>query len=430
MKHALYAMLTLLSFAGAVHAGDPQAALSETASAPIPAIGTEMRLAQDRLIVGAGQGDATLLFSLDPVTLELLDQAQMPDSLLAMAARDDLDRVAILSLGGTGTVTLDMLDASLRPLASTILGPLENPALSLTAEGRVVISARAGGEYLQVIDADGKTRLPLPKIYEATQPLSGAWVSGGMAYFNAATEMRLSAVDLTSGISYSDYHTFFKDGRAIQPFAVAPLLADRVCRHPNPTEFIVADDERRVITLLRVNDATGSLIPTSEAMVAPREAHDPAAPGGMLVASSCNGAAIWVAARQGNSLTQLSAVREGDRLEQVGTARLAGPPVRMVLKWDGLSGWVLLRDQPVVTRFELIQAEPPPLPGDSSVREFQRLLSERGYPVGTIDGIIGERTRRAGSLLTHQTGVTLNFENTRGLEAAIETLRDMPPQKK
>ena len=90
---------------------------------------------------------------------------------------------------------------------------------------------------------------------------------------------------------------------------------------------------------------------------------------------------------------------------------------------------MLLRDSPQLLRFALSQGEPPPLPGRDDVRELQRLLSEKGYSVGAVDGVIGDRTLRATSLVGRSTGQKLDIRTQQGIAATVDTLKNLPASK-
>ncbi len=403
-------------------AGEPQPALSEASSAELPISGKMMGIAADGLVVAADDGDGGRLMLLGLETLTIKASTRLDAPILALAVREDQNGAAVLT-GHNGVVALHHFGQGLERLRTTMLGRLDGPALSLTAEGRAVVAARDGDVRFSVYDAEG---LPIVQraVYEAGQPLAGAWVVGDVAYFNAANGMRLSAADLVTGASYSDYQIYFKDGRTVLPFSVAPLLADRSCRGEFQTEFLLADAELGLLTLLRADTDRSILRQVAEASVNTRET---VANGGPVrIASSCNGAAVWLMGATSRILSQFSIVREGDRLEQVGAIPLSGPVAALALDWNGKSGWVLLRDQPQIIRFELSQREPPPLPGDDAVRELQRLLSERGFPVGAVDGVIGDRTRRATSLIGRSTGRILDIRTQDGVSQAIEILKEVP----
>lgn len=403
-------------------AGEPQPALSEARSAGLPISGKMMGIAADGLVVAADDGDGAKLMLLDLESLTIKATTRLNAPILALAVREDQSGAALLT-GQNGVVALHRFGQGLQLLRTTALGRLDGPALSLTAEGRAVVTARDGDVKFALYDAEGLPTVQRP-VYEAGQALAGAWVVGDVAYFNAATGMRLSAADLVTGVSYSDYQVYFKDGRTAIPFSVAPLLADRSCRGEYQTEFLLADAEVGTLTLLRADTDRSILRQIAEASVNTRETVANA--GAVLIASSCNGAAVWLVGATSRMLSQFSIVREGDRLEQVGAIPLSGPVAALTLDWSGKSGWVLLRDQPQVIRFELSQREPPPLPGDDAVRELQRLLSERGFPVGAVDGVIGDRTRRATSLIGLSTGRILDIRTQEGVTQAIEILKEVP----
>lgn len=425
MRHLALILLTLMPVPDAF-AADLQGALSETNSADLPVAGKLMALARDGLAIAADDGDAGLVMLLDPLTLQVRARAGLDAPVLALAARDDRDGLAVLT-GRDGLVTLHRLDAGLRRQGMVSLGRLDQPGLSLTADGRSVVAARAGDLSFAVFDAAGRPDDDMRKTYEAAQPLAGAWVADDVAYFNAAAEMRISAANLDSGISYSEYQIYYKDGRSLQPFSVAPLLADRQCRAGYETEFLLAHADPGLITLLRADAERTILRQVAESAVDTREPSRDR--GAVRIASSCNGAAVWLAGAGSSTLSQFSVVREGDRLEQVGTAPLPGPAAALALNWDGESGWVLLRDRPMVIRFELSRGEPPPLPGNDAVRELQRLLSERGYPVGAVDGVIGDRTRRAATLIGRSIDRRLDLRTEQGLNEAIKTISELPASR-
>lgn len=426
MKRPFPLMLAVALLTGPGIAAEPQAALTQVADVALPAAGQAILRAGDVLIVAAGEA----LISLDPTSLTETGRLALTDLPLALAGRDDLDRIGLVTGTPDGRGQLALFDTGLRPMVAQPVPTGDAPRLSLTRSGQAVLALREPGDALHVHGSDAR-REKMPPLYEASGGLAGAWLSGRVIYLNAATEMRLMAVDLDSGVAYSDYSTSYRDGRAVMPFVVSPLLADRDCRRDGLNEFLVGDPQRHAVTLIRVDAASRSLLPVAEAGV---ETGTPAgrADDGMMIAASCNGLAVWVASQSGTRLKQLSIVRTGDgkdRLEEVGRVTLPSPPAAIVLDQFGSVGWIVLRDSPRILRFELDSGdELMPLPGDTTVRELQRLLTEKGYPVGAIDGILGERTRRATGLIADQTGLNteININSPAGLSSAIETLRTAP----
>lgn len=419
------ALILLLSLSAPAMAAEPQPALSQTDTGSLPVAGKALAMSGDGLVVAADEQDAGRLLLLDPISLRIMADVALDAPVQALAARDDLPGAVVLT-GRDGAVTLRRFGAGLAALGRVPLGRLDQPAVSLTAGGEVVIAAWGGDSYAMVVGADDQPA-PVGASYETSRPLSAAWIAGNVAYFNAATDMRLSAINRETGTSYSEYQVSFKDGRSVLPFSVAPLLADRACRDAYQTEFLLGDAELGLLTLLRADAERGILRQIAEASIDTREPLG--SRGAVRIASSCNGAAVWLAGASSHTLSQFSVVREGERLEQVGTAALPGPAAALALDWDGKSGWVLLRDSPQLLRFALSQGEPPPLPGRDDVRELQRLLSEKGYSVGAVDGVIGDRTLRATSLVGRSTGQKLDIRTQQGIAATVDTLKNLPASK-
>ena len=65
--------------------------------------------------------------------------------------------------------------------------------------------------------------------------------------------------------------------------------------------------------------------------------------------------------------------------------------------------------------------------GNESVRELQRLLTEMGYSVGSIDGLIGANTLKALELVEDRYLVKLDARNN--LETSIDNLRKVIHKK-
>jgi hypothetical protein len=146
-----------------------------------------------------------------------------------------------------------------------------------------------------------------------------------------------------------------------------------------------------------------------------------------LIDSDLEGKTILVGSKYSAKLVLFS--RNGSALERIREFELRAEPIELDVSDNGSTALVLHKDDTVVT---LITSNADGQTSKSvidvtkseSVRELQRtLLNEFGFPVGAIDGMIGEKTRSAALAIERKYGVKLDLSDVDGTVIILRQLR-------
>jgi hypothetical protein len=101
----------------------------------------------------------------------------------------------------------------------------------------------------------------------------------------------------------------------------------------------------------------------------------------------------------------------GAALERIGELEINGPPTSIAVSGDGEVAVVAVANSPELSIFS---SGPVLIPGDAGakIRLLQRLLSEIGLDVGSIDGVPGQATVHAINVFNLYTSNSVNLNNT------------------
>lgn len=439
----------------------PVGTLALVATAPL-AITPEKLVLSDGSAFVIGQSDDGRGHVLVLAADTLATTVDRPVDIVPQDIAVSADGRTVFVIGTDGTETrLAIFDRKLDPVAGLAIGDLVDfPSISVTAAdvGRLVVGGvqtdRSDPKLfsVDVSDPANPTRTePMPGA-PARHGVTAAWYSQSdeTVFLNVAGEAVLLAVDEPTGRTLSDISFVLKSGRGIEPFSTLALLSDRPCREAADPSFLISDAGRDRLILAGYDPYFRSL--DLQAEVEPRlrivpgskpvswEGTDILQPSG-LVASSCDQSVVWLGNRYSDEIIQFAVNPDVVSLEKVGTIDLPAPPTGLAVSEDGSFALAILQTDKVAMRFASVveaagAAEPGvdlstattrtvtrglTLIGDPTVRELQRLLIDRGYPVGSIDGMIGPNTSRAAAQYSAQTGTELDIEND--LEGALRAIR-------
>ena len=142
-----------------------------------------------------------------------------------------------------------------------------------------------------------------------------------------------------------------------------------------------------------------------------------------LLGSSCDMGVVWISDLNALEIEQFAVNPDLKTLEKVGEIPLSNNPGGLAISTTGNTAYVISGQPWAITRYGSGGNE---VSGTDSARALQRLLTERGYPVGVIDGRIGDKTLAAIERFQEQNKVSLDLQGD--LEGALETLQNTPMQ--
>ncbi|MBW4709968.1 peptidoglycan-binding protein [Roseobacter sp. YSTF-M11] len=390
-------------------------------------------------VLGTNSAGVDVIELRDAETLEAITSAPMDiqvDDILV-----DTRGKALYVLGNDGSSTqLKVLDPKLNRMAGlSIKSRLGYPTLSATSEGLLIISGIRtdfSDGFVGAVDvrnpAEPQTRRD---IYsgEARRGASGGWfdADAGALFMNAAWDARLFAIATGKSYVMSEFGVQTASGELSDPYAVTARMSTEDCRAGGATSFLIADMSREVLALVDYNAPFQSLDTQSfvEFNLAPTRARTETLPGtntrqqAGVISASCDQAVIFLGSRTSYEVAQFARNKFLSSLERVGTIRLPGRPVDIDVSDAGDFALAVSAENRAIMRFgtQSNGGGATRIIGDADVRQLQRILTEAGLPVGSIDGIIGANTLRAVDLAERKFGVQLDAE--RDIKQTVETLK-------
>jgi len=253
----------------------------------------------------------------------------------------------------------------------------------------------------------------------------------GAIFLNASWDSRVAVVATGKSYVMGEFRVETSSGTLSEPYAVAAQMRRDPCRKEQPTNFLVADMTRSVLSLVEFDESFQSLdlLSVVEFNLAQSGRALDRMPGTSmpqpsgLISASCDQSAIFLGSRTSSELAQFARNNDLASLERVGTVRLPARPVAIAVDPSSEFAVVVSADNRAVMRLSNKKAAVPNerVIGDADVRELQRTLTEIGIPVGSIDGIIGARTKRAVDLAERKFGVELDTGTD--IKESVKTLR-------
>ncbi|MFZ5961382.1 peptidoglycan-binding domain-containing protein [Thalassococcus sp. BH17M4-6] len=393
----------------------------------------------DAYVLGTNAAGASVIELRDGQTLQALTSVT-----LKMAADDlaiDPRGRAVYAIVNDGKSSyVAVFDRKLERIGGLNLRRLlQYAVLSATPDDFLTIGALrtdSSDGFFGVVDVNDPTDPQFRQSYRASDAwrgVTGAWFDAQnlTLFANAAWDSRLQAISVGKERILSEVSEESASKTARQPYATFPLLGNLPCRSGRGTSFLVADMGLQVLSLVDYNDLFQSLDPQSTVSfsLAPTRAISPVLPGtnmrepAGLVSASCDQSVILVGSRLSFEIDQFARNDGLSILELVGTVTLPFLPSDLDVSEDGSYALATSARDNSLLRLAATDGGSGSVRiiGDPDVRELQRLLTEIGLPVGSIDGLVGANTLRATALAEKQLGIQLDPQND--LQGSIDLLR-------
>lgn len=375
----------------------------------------------------------------DAQTLELLQERKVKAEITDIVADQKTGDVYAIGTAG-GATRFQVMDSRLNPLGSAVIKPiLAQPSLTTSSRGLVAVSGIDGPDaegFFAAVDVSKPERPVLREEFfslNARRGVLNGWLvpEQGTIFLNTSWDSRLAAVATGKSYLMSEFSVETASGSLSEPYAISAAVEDELCRNGAPTSFLVADMSRNVLSLVDFDASFQSLdllsvvefnLPQSGPALPVWEGTLIREPSG-VIASACDQSVILLGSTTSNQVAQFARNANLATLERVGTVRLPGRPTAIAVDEFARFAIVVSAENRAVMRLSN-QTDQTPIErviGDPEVRELQRTLTEIGIPVGSIDGILGAKTKRAVDLANKK--YNLDIDADRELQEAVETLK-------
>ena len=423
--------------------------LNQTVDLPIAPTGVVVQ-DQSTYVIGDADGVYQIL-QLDSDTMEIVGTRNLQftpnDFILSydgkeiyiIGKRDDYSELVILG-------------SSLELIGHTSLSrPIAYPKLSLTKKDALVIAGMATrkneGGVIIVNVAEPSLPFEVEGTFPealSTLPVTGAWLGNSeepVLYLSAGTFPALVAYfgNLKRGFGTRSFteeaSSYLTDADTKQPISlkVRAMMKQGICRKKvKQDSFLVASPGTNSLYLLLFDKKFRSLdvvarTPTSSLTFSgvdqEKYINSEIPVPSILLDSSCDFGVIWLGNRYSSVIKQFTFNREIQSFEKIGEIRLPVPASALVIDKTGKAAVAISTSAKTISRFHSGSGE---VLGTEARRKLQRLLVERGYLIGAIDGLIGEKTIGALKLLENNNKIALDIN--RDLEGAIKAIEGIPTE--
>lgn len=449
LRAILFSLLLGLAFGSVPALADvgfvPSGTLVSSLTRKLPVDPDKVVIAGDKAYVIGTSPDGGEILKLDAATLEIQGARALPFAAGDMAVGFTGKFLYVIG-NHDGETALVVLGEDLDTLGRLVTPALvASPSLSL-AEDNVLIVAGiltdATDGTVVAIDVTDETDpflvpdlLPLDISYIGS---TGAWLDNGpqrTVFLNIGVLSSLVAfgVGEKGSTEYSEIN-FGDDDGIDEPLTTLAQMPRRLCRGDGTeASFLIADGESETLLLAAFDplfkslDVLGSI--RTSLSVAPGARHR-TLPGTdipeptSLLASSCDQGVVWVGNLNSREIEQFAVNPRLLSFEKVGEFRLPGRPSGLAISETGGFGLVVSGEDHTITLF---QSGDGGIIGSAAGRELQRLLTERGYSVGAIDGLVGARTLSAVSRFEGRNDVELDINGD--LEGALQIIQSTPAER-
>ena len=390
-------------------------------------------------VLGANAGGNSVIELRDATTLALIDSRAVDVVIEDLIA--DPDGSALYAIGTNGTETrFQVLDPKLGALGGVTVPRIGHPSLTIGADKLVAVSG-IRTEFADGFFAAVNVRAPRkPALREdfyagdARRGVLNGWLDPqfGAMFLNVSWDSRLLAVAAGKSYLMSEFRVETASGSLSEPYAITAKLGPNTCRQDQSASFLVADMSRNVLSLVDFDEGFQSLdvlsfvefdLAPTRAILGRLEGTNMREPSG-LVSAACDQSVIFVGSKTSTEVAQFARNDALNTLERVGTLRLPGRPSDLAVAASGDFAVAVSAENRAIIRFGNAAdgGTGTRIIGNADVRELQRTLTEIGFPVGSIDGIIGEKTLWALDLAERRLGVDLNpNQNAAELVQILET---------
>lgn len=424
----------------------PIGTLVENATESLPLSPSRVvALDEDIYVVGTA-GDVDQILHLDSTTLEVLDTFEL--SFLPTDAIVSFDGQFLYLVGERdGAAQFLILSRTLEEQGSLEgLEAIAHPSLSEAQNGVLVVGGMQPGKHYGVLFAVDVSDPAAPAVIPDLLPddynlfgVAGAWMDNRdekTVFLNTALSPALVAFGIgeKGTTEYADISFDDKSGIA-EPLRVLAFMPGRLCRSDEISKqasFLMSSALNRTLFLATFDPYFASLDLLAKTQISLQyrtpvdgptyaDPHD-FMPTTMLV-SSCDQNVIWIANETSTEIEQFSVNPASQSLEKVGQISLGYLPTDISIATSGSTAFVISSGRETISRFESDGGE---VSGTPAARDLQRLLTERGYPVGAIDGQIGAMTLGAVKRFEDRNNLTLDVQGD--LEGAIKQIQDTPTE--
>lgn len=395
-------------------------------------------------VIGTGDDGAQIL-RLEGPDLEITATRSLGmepgDAILS----EDASLLYVIGTAQDGATRLQVLDLALTPVGEmTSTVRLAHPVLSLVQGQRLLAgglpTSTVEGGLVAVDLSDPSSPTPIPALVPETYNffgIAGAWledVHTPTIFISTALLPTLVAVEVgPKGVTVLAELGFSDGSYEQRPLTVFTRLSSRQC--PEDTEltsFLVSSNINQNLFLaifdpdyrsLDVVSRTESNLRLNAQSAFESFPDSKVLRPTSLLGSSCDMGVVWISDLNALEIEQFAVNPDLKTLEKVGEIPLSNNPGGLAISTTGNTAYVISGQPWAITRYGSGGNE---VSGTDSARALQRLLTERGYPVGVIDGRIGDKTLAAIERFQEQNKVSLDLQGD--LEGALETLQNTPMQ--
>ena len=392
-----------------------------------------LRLSDDKLFVlGSTETSRGQISILGAADLKLRKVRNLPVIPVDMVV-DKNGQVFVLGVNASGQHQVLAMNSSLQDLGTFDAGQaLVAPILSLPGGHNLIVGSMK--HPMLVIDTLTPDKLRVSATFKPPSFSIGVgqtWISTDWEtlFLNLSVELSLVAYDIASVRQLGNIGYTLK-GTEIEPYETVGVTGSFPCHSTTGASFLIYDPRRESLTLADFDPVFRSLdIQTTvdTPLGAGRAGFRDLIPGmgimkpSGLLASTCDQSAIFLGSKRSKRLVQYAVNKEYRSIETTGFINTTFSSTSLVMQPQGQYAFLASEDLKLIVRYE-----PPStsddiqLRGDPAVRDLQRLLTENGYPLGSVDGLMGPLTRKALELYEQNTGHKLDLEN---LSAELEKSR-------
>ncbi|KQX52437.1 hypothetical protein ASE29_30165 [Ensifer sp. Root74] len=437
---AATAGLAPLPAAGVINDFTPTGLLTRGAAQALPFAPAAVIAFDDMVFAASATDGKGKILRLDATTLQISFTRDLDIVPSAMVANFDQTLLFVSGTLENGLTRIEVLNTDLNPVGGiTVSVPMQHPSLTITKSGILVVgslpgSAAPGAVIAFDMSRPGEPRPlpdPLPDVYAQTG-VAQAWfdgtAEGGTLFVNTALPPSLIAVATQrqgAGVKLSSLN--FDDPA---PVPMMANLSSRPCLTGEAVAwFLVASSGKLFLATYDPASSFKSLdiVSLSETNLKNEGSFNPpyyndtkVQVNSGLLASSCDMGVILIGNRNSRQVEQFAVNPKAKppTLEKVGQLLLDEAPDRLLMTTSGQHGYAVSAQTNTLTRFDAGGGE---VTGTEAARTLQRLLVEKGFSVGPIDGQIGVRTLDAINRFERSNNVTIDIN--RDLKRAFETLQ-------
>lgn len=421
----------------------PTSTLVEKTSKPLPIQPTKIAIMdQSAYVIGNLNGDNRIL-QLDGTTLNIVAETAfsfVPDDVIVST-----NTMLLYVIGKTqeGQTRISILDDALTELATLRTAvPVAHPTLSLSDDKLLMVAGLSTDEADGVLLAIDVSNPAAPKPADILVPdtynlfgIADAWLDRSAEdtiFVSTGALPTLLAVGIgEKGIrEYADL-SFSNASRFEQPLTTVAFMSSDACGvNLERSSFLVASNSNQSLYLVTYDPdfksldvlarTEASLLKPDRSINATYDGSDILLPTSLL-ASSCDMGVVWLGNLNSSEIEQFTVNPVLQSLEKVGEIRLDSPPIGLVVSKTGGAAFAISSRTQSVYSF---QSGDGAVLGTAEARTLQRLLTERGFPVGAIDGQIGAKTLSAAERFEERNQVDLNI--TGNLGNALSIIQSIP----